>query len=57
MKEKIDDCQMITINSLNLRDGEANMNSKLIEESEIKEVKLFGEFDPKSIKVKKKKST
>ena len=44
MKGKFDKCQMITIESLDLRDDEVERNPKLIE-SKIEEVRLFDEFD------------
>ena len=44
---------MILINSLNLRDEGAKKNLRLTKESKIEEVKLFGEFDMRLIKVRK----
>ena len=48
---KVDDYQMITIESLNPRDGDVERNPKPIIESEIEEVKLFGDTDPKIVRV------
>ena len=44
---------MIMVDSLDLRDGEAEKNLKVTEESKIEKVKLFGEFDPRLDKVGK----
>ena len=44
---------MITIKSLNLRDKEAKRNPKLAKESEIEEIKLFDEFDPRTMRINK----
>ena len=45
MKGRIDNCQMITIESLDLRDGEIETNLKSIE-LEKEEVKLFDKSNP-----------
>ena len=44
---------MIATYFLDLRDREEERNSKPVKESEIEEVKLFGKFDPKLVKVRK----
>ena len=44
---------MITVNSLDLRDKKRERNPKSIEESKIEKAKLFGELDPKSVRVSK----
>ena len=52
LKAKIHDYQMILVDSLDPRDGEANRDLKLVEKFKIEEVKLFGEFDPKLIRIR-----
>ena len=37
---------MISVKSFDLKDGEVEWNLKPIEESEIKEVRFFNEFNP-----------
>ena len=44
IKGKINNCQMITIKSMDLRDNEVERNLKPIE-SKIEEVRLFNEYD------------
>ena len=44
VKGKIDDCQMIIIESLDPKDEEVEINPKLAE-SKIEKVRLFGELD------------
>ena len=45
---------MIIAKLFYLRDKEVERNPKLAKESKIKEVRLYDDFDPKSIKIKKK---
>ena len=44
---------MIIVESLDLRDEKVERNPKSIEESKIKEVKIFDDPNPKSIKIGK----
>ena len=52
MNGRIDDCKMIFVESLDLGDGEIERNPKLAK-SKVKEVKLFDEFKPWSVKIRK----
>ena len=44
---------MIIVDSLDPRDKEGERNPKLVEESKIEEIKLFGEFNTRLVKVRK----
>ena len=44
---------MITIKSLDPRDGEGERNLKLTEEFEIEEVKLFEDLVPRTMRIRK----
>ena len=50
---KIDDCWMIVMNSLDLRDGDAERNLKSFEELEIENVKLFKESNLRLVRIVK----
>ena len=53
LRPRAGDCRIISIESLYLRGDEAERNPKPSEEIEIKEVKLFGEGDDRSVRIQK----
>ena len=49
----MDDCKIITTKLLHLRIDDIERNLKLAEELEVEEVKLFGDDDHRSVKIRK----
>ena len=54
LRPRMGDCRMISTESLDPRGDKVERNPKLSEEIEIEEVKLFGEGDDQSVRIKKK---